>query len=78
MIQYHRHIKSIFIRIGSHLSYYESMKDQPNPAIQDLQIDGINIIRTSSQVGKVLEILDQNRDRIHCWDTETVDIQVKE
>jgi len=35
-------------------------------------------LTSREQVHTLLQVLQMNRDRIHCWDTETVDIEVKE
>jgi DNA polymerase-1 len=43
-----------------------------------VNIKGITIVKTNEDCERVLEILYKNKDRVHSWDTETIDIDVKE
>ncbi len=49
-----------------------------NEALKDLKIEGTTIVRTREQARKVVEILRSVADRIHAWDTETIEIDAKE
>lgn len=49
-----------------------------NPYLERLNIPGITIVRNKDQAKRVIEILNQNSNRIHAWDTETIGFDVKE
>ena len=42
-----------------------------------MKIPGTTIVRTKEHAVKVLRILEQHKDRMHAWDTETVNIDAK-
>jgi hypothetical protein len=50
----------------------------PNKALQDLQLSGITIIRTKEMARKAVALLYENKQKVHAWDTETINIEVKE
>jgi hypothetical protein len=49
-----------------------------NEAIKNLRIEGTTIIRNRQDAKRVVEILKTVPDRIHAWDTETINIDAKE
>lgn len=38
---------------------------------------GITIVKNKEEVAFVLKVLESNRDRVHSWDTETIDLDIK-
>lgn len=56
----------------SHFSSFE------NSAMAQLNVPGVTIIRTVADAKRAIKILYEFRDRVHAWDTETVDLEVKE
>ena len=46
--------------------------------MSQLNLPGTTIVRTKEQAQKVIHILRQFPDRVHAWDTETIDINAKE
>ena len=59
-------------------SEYEEFASFENSAMANLKIPGITIVRTVEEARRALEILRQFKDRVHAWDTETVDLEIKE
>lgn len=60
---------------------FEALKGKPNPAmdaIAKVGIPGVTIIRDEKEARRVIEILKTLKDRVHAWDTETIDLEVKE
>ena len=49
-----------------------------NEALKNLKIEGTTIIRTRKDAKKVIEILKSVPERVHAWDTETINIDAKE
>jgi hypothetical protein len=49
-----------------------------NEALKNLKIEGTTIIRTRQDAKKVIEILKLVPERVHAWDTETINIDAKE
>ena len=49
-----------------------------NEALKSLRIEGTTIVRTKEDAERVIRILEKAKDRIHAWDTETIDIDAKE
>ena len=49
-----------------------------NEALKNLKIEGTTIIRTRQDAKKVIEILKSVPERVHAWDTETINIDAKE
>jgi len=40
-------------------------------------IPGVTIVKNKKEAEDVLKILKMNKNRVHAWDTETIDIDVK-
>ena len=59
-------------------SDYMKFKGFRNTAMEMVDIPGVTIVRTKKQAESVLKILKSIPDRVHAWDTETIDIEVKE
>lgn len=60
---------------------FEALKGKPNPAmdaVAKLGIPGVTIIRDEKEARRVIEILKTLKDRVHAWDTETIDLEVRE
>jgi hypothetical protein len=49
-----------------------------NEALKNLKIEGTTIIRTRQDAKRVVEILKSVPERVHAWDTETINIDAKE
>ena len=49
-----------------------------NEALRQLKIEGTTIVRTRADARRVVKILKSFPDRIHAWDTETIEIDAKE
>ncbi len=49
-----------------------------NEAMKNLRIEGTTIVRSRDEAKRVIEILKSVPDRIHAWDTETINIDAKE
>jgi hypothetical protein len=49
-----------------------------NEALKNLKIEGTSIIRTRQDAKRVVEILKSVPERVHAWDTETINIDAKE
>jgi hypothetical protein len=49
-----------------------------NEALKNLKIEGTTIIRTRQDAKRVIEILKSVPERVHAWDTETINIDAKE
>jgi DNA polymerase I len=67
--------------LGSTEGDYERLKGKPNPAmdvIAKVGVPGVTIVRDEVSARKVVEILKTLKDRVHAWDTETIDLEVKE
>ena len=61
------------------INYAEQTRRQgQNVALKDLNLGGTTIVRSLEQAQKVIEILRSYPDRVHAWDTETININVKE
>lgn len=61
-------------------SVYDAWKGRKNPALSDssFKVQGVTIVRDKESARRVLEVLSTLREREHAWDTETVDLEVKE
>jgi hypothetical protein len=49
-----------------------------NYAMKNIQIPSVTIVRNEEHAKKVLKILLENKSRFHAWDTETINIDIKE
>lgn len=49
-----------------------------NEAMKNLKIEGTTIIRNREDAKRIVDILKTLPDRIHAWDTETINIDPKE
>ena len=49
-----------------------------NIALQKLKIEGTTIVRTREDARRVVSVLKSVPERIHAWDTETINIDAKE
>lgn len=56
---------------------YQKFIGFKNPAFVNLVTPGVTLVRTPKQAEEVLKILEKYKNRIHSWDTETIDIDVK-
>jgi predicted RNA-binding protein len=56
---------------------YSGFKGYPNEALDGLAMEGVTIVKTAEEAIKVVDILEAHRDRVHSWDTETVDLDIK-
>jgi DNA polymerase-1 len=69
-----------FEEIASRLSRRSEYKDflgYENTAMSSLNIPGVTIVRTVEDAKRAISILYEYKDRVHAWDTETVDLEVK-
>lgn len=67
--------------VGAQGGDFEALKGKPNPAMDAVAksgIPGVTIIRDEKEARRVIEILKTLKDRVHAWDTETIDLEVKE
>jgi DNA polymerase-1 len=70
-----------FNEISSRLekeSEYKKYSSFNNHAMSGLKIPGVTIIRNVQDARRAIDILYQFKDRVHAWDTETVDVFLKE
>lgn len=51
---------------------------QINYAMKTLNIPTVTIVRDKNHAHEVLNLLKKNKNRFHAWDTETIDIDIKE
>lgn len=71
-------------RLAKRFSAYEKFRGFKNHALDNLELDGVTIVKSEKHAKKVISILKSLKDRyfqvirIHAWDTETCDIEVKE
>lgn len=49
-----------------------------NEAMKNLNLPGTTIVRTAEDARRVVAILYKYADRVHAWDTETINIDAKE
>lgn len=49
-----------------------------NEAMKNLSLPGTTIVRTKADARRVLKVLQAYPERVHAWDTETIDIDAKE
>ncbi len=49
-----------------------------NEVLKNLKIEGTTIVRTRQDAIRVVRILESIPDRVHAWDTETINIDAKE
>ena len=49
-----------------------------NEAMKNLNLPGCTIVRTVEDARRVIKILRQFPERVHAWDTETINIDAKE
>jgi hypothetical protein len=49
-----------------------------NEAMKNLKLPGTTIVRTVEDARRVVAILYKYGDRVHAWDTETINIDAKE
>ena len=59
-------------------SEYHQFSGFENSAMANLKIPGVTIVRTIQDAQRAIEILRKYKDRVHAWDTETVDLALKE
>lgn len=59
---------------------YEAWAGKRNEALADKMNwpKGVTVVRDKASAKKALEVLRSLKDRVHAWDTETVDLEVKE
>lgn len=57
--------------------FYEQFRGFQNHAMAELSIPGVTIVRNEESAEKALRVLHQFPKRVHAWDTETIDIDVK-
>lgn len=58
-------------------SEYFSAVGEFNPAMARLKVPGVTIVRTPEEARRAVAILRRFPERVHAWDTETVDLSVK-
>lgn len=66
-----------FTNIFRNISKYEIYKGYRNVALENFNLPGYTIIRNKEDIYKLLDILDKNKNKIHSWDTETIDVDAK-
>lgn len=49
-----------------------------NEALKDIKIPGVTIVRDEKGALEILEILKEYNEFPHAWDTETIDLEIKE
>ncbi len=49
-----------------------------NEVLKNLRIEGTTIVRTREDARRVVQILRSVPERVHAWDTETIEIDAKE
>lgn len=59
-------------------SDYWRLKGTPNPPLDALEMKGVTIVRSKEDAERVVKVLEENKNRVVAWDTETLDIEVKE
>lgn len=70
-------MKIISRRFCKEISNYEKFKGFKNPAFLEQEFPGVTIVQTKEQAYKVLHVLEKYKNRIHSWDTETIDLDIK-
>ena len=58
-------------------STYELFRGFYNPAMSNLNLPGITIVRDKKSAEIALEVQYKFRNRVHSWDTEVIDIEIK-
>lgn len=58
-------------------SQYNKYKSFINTSMKNLKIEGTNIVRTEKQALEIIKILEDHEDRMHSWDTEVIDLDIK-
>ena len=56
---------------------YNEMKGMRNAALDRLSLEGVTIVKDRASAAKALKVLHSLQGRIHAWDTETLDLEVK-
>jgi DNA polymerase-1 len=60
------------------ISLYDKFKGFHNTALEGVSIPGVTIVNSREKALKALDVLMSLEDRVHAWDTEVIDIEVKE
>ena len=67
-----------FIKIQKkRISEYEKFSGFTNTAIRNYKGKGVTLVRDKKSAKKVLDILYKYKNRVHSWDTETIDLDIK-
>lgn len=66
--------EGIFIHSGEDFDINEFVVGGVNTAFEGLEIPGTTIVRTREDARKAVEILMKYQNRIHAWDTETINV----
>ena len=66
------------VKMEERVSEYDHFRGFQNDALRNTQIPGITVVRTREEARRALDILYRYKDRIHAWDTETVDVEIKQ
>ncbi|CAI2379738.1 unnamed protein product [Moneuplotes crassus] len=69
--------EGILIRNQEDIQKIDYSEDGINGAILNLEIPGTTIIRSREEAKKAVEILKRYPKRVHAWDTETINVDVK-
>lgn len=69
--------EGILIRLSEDLEKVDYTENGFNYSILNMEIPGTTIIRSREEAKKVVEILKKYPNRIHAWDTETINVDVK-
>ena len=67
----------IDVRKNFRVSEYESFRGFENEPLAKLNIPGITIVRDKASAQRALQVLKQFKHRVHAWDTETIDLNIK-
>lgn len=65
-------------KLFSQTNQYLEFKGYRNSALLNAEIPGVTIVKNTKDAERVLKVLKSLPDRVHAWDTETIDIEVKE
>ena len=57
---------------------HEKFRGFKNTALLDLELPGVTIVKDPQSAETALRVLLKNKPRVHAWDTECIDIEVKE
>lgn len=69
--------EGILIRETEDTERFDYTEDGVNTSFIGLKIPGTTIVRTKEHARKVVKILEQYPNRIHAWDTETINVDPK-